>query len=81
MAQGDFTKEEAKETAEAFSEVFKALSKTKQAEFLGHANDIYLFLTACERNYPGENDIPEPTSEPEPDAQPDEPTSDPAHTV
>jgi len=55
MAQGDFTKEEAKETTNAFSEIFKALSKTKQREFLGHANDIYLFLEVCERNCPSEN--------------------------
>lgn len=56
MAQGDFTKEEAKETTIAFEEVFKALSKTKQRELLGNANDIYLFLGACERNCPSEKD-------------------------
>lgn len=49
MAQGEFTKEEADQTVEAFSEVFKALSKPKQREFLGHANDIYLFLEAAKR--------------------------------
>lgn len=52
MAQGDFTREEAKATEEAFTEVFKALSKPKQREFLGHANDIYLFLAACQRECP-----------------------------
>ena len=54
MAQGEFTKEEAKETAKAFGEVFDALPKRKMAEFLGHANDIYLFLSAAERNAPSE---------------------------
>ena len=54
MAQGEFTKEEAKETAEAFKEVFEALSKRKQLEFIGHANDIYLFLSAAEKAAPNE---------------------------
>lgn len=53
MAQGEFTKEEAKETEEAFSEVFKALSKSKQQELFGHANDIYLFLAAAKEAAPG----------------------------
>jgi hypothetical protein len=54
MAQGDFTKEEAKATEEAFKEVFDALPKRKQMEFIGHANDIYLFLAACQRECPSE---------------------------
>ena len=54
MAQGDFTKEEAQTTIEAFDEVFKALPKKKQAEYLGHANDIFLFLEACKRECPSE---------------------------
>ena len=49
MAQGEFTKEEVTETAEAFMEVFGALSKKKQKEFLGHANDICLFLDAAKK--------------------------------
>lgn len=59
MAQGQFTKEEAKATEEAFSEVFKALSKQKQREFLGHANDVYLFLTAAGKAAPSEKDAKE----------------------
>ena len=54
MAQGEFTKEEAKEVTEIFKEVFKALPKTKQREYLGHANDIYLFFAAAERAAPTE---------------------------
>ena len=54
MAQGDFTKEEAAATIEAFEEVFKALSKPKQGAYLGHANDIFLFLEACKRECPDE---------------------------
>ncbi len=52
MAQGEFTKLEAKETAQAFKEVYGALSKRKQMDFLGHANDVYLFLSAAEAAAP-----------------------------
>jgi len=54
MAQGEFTKEEATETEKAFGEVFEALSKPKQRAFIGHANDIYLFLDAAKKAAPGE---------------------------
>jgi hypothetical protein len=56
MAQGDFTKEEAAEIEDTFSEVFKALPKTKQAAYIGHANDIYLFLAAAKKTAPSEAD-------------------------
>lgn len=56
MAQGEFTKEEAKQTTESFTEVFKALPKSKQGNFLGHANDIYLFLEAAGKVAPSESD-------------------------
>jgi hypothetical protein len=52
--QGRATKEEAKATEEAFKEVFEALPKRKQMEFIGHANDIYLFLAAAEKVLPTE---------------------------
>ena len=54
MAQGDFTKEEANEIERVFKEVFDALPKRKQIEFIGHANDIYQFLAACQRECPAE---------------------------
>lgn len=54
MAQGDFTKAEATMMAKAFEEVFKALPKKKQLDFLGHANDIYLFLATCKEKCPDE---------------------------
>ena len=56
MAQGEFTKEEAQATEDAFEEVFKALPKRKQGEYLGHANDIYLFLAACKKGCPSEKE-------------------------
>lgn len=54
MAQGEFTKEEAKATVEAVDEMFKGLSKGKQGEYLGHLNDILLFLKAAEKAAPSE---------------------------
>lgn len=56
MAQGEFTKEEALATEEAFTEVFKALSKKKQMDFFGHANDIFLFLSAAKEAAQGEKE-------------------------
>lgn len=54
MAQGEFTKEEATATEEAVSELFDALSKAKKGEFLGHLNDISLFLSAAKKAAPSE---------------------------
>jgi len=54
MAQGDFTKEEAQATEDALKEVFEALPKRRRMEFIGHVNDIYLFLAACKRECPSE---------------------------
>jgi len=52
MAQGDFTQEEADATADAVTELFKALPKTKQREYSGHLNDIQLFIEAAKKNAP-----------------------------
>ena len=52
MAQGEFNKSEATETEEAFKEVFNALSKKKQREFIGHANDISVFLAVAKEAAP-----------------------------
>lgn len=52
MAQGEFTKEEATATEEAVSEMFNALPKSKKAEFLGHLNDISLFIAAAKKAAP-----------------------------
>lgn len=54
--QGDFTKEEARSIEEAVDEMFKALPKTKQASFLGHLNDILLFIGAAKREAPTEEE-------------------------
>ena len=54
MAQGQFTKEEAVETKKAVDELFAALPKTKQGGYIGHLNDILLFLNAAEEAAPKE---------------------------
>lgn len=52
MAQGEFTKEEASRASEAFDELFGSLTKKRKLEFIGHANDIFLFLDAAKRAAP-----------------------------
>jgi hypothetical protein len=59
MAQGEFTKEEADATDEAVNEMFKALPKTKQMDFIGHLNDILLFVGAAKRAAPSEKSATE----------------------
>lgn len=52
MAQGEFTKEEARETIKAVDEMFKAIPKSKAMQYIGHLNDILLFLNAAEKAAP-----------------------------
>lgn len=57
MAQGEFTKQEARATIEAATKIFRALSDRKQGEFLGRWNDVFLFLEAAKRNAPDESEV------------------------
>ncbi len=63
MAQGEFTKEEAAETRTAVEEIFEALPKSKRVQYVGHLNDIFLFLRAAKEAAPSEegttDEIPE----------------------
>jgi hypothetical protein len=53
MAQGEFTKQEAQATIEAVDEMFsKGISKNRRGEFLGHLNDVLLFLQAAKKAAP-----------------------------
>ena len=54
MAQGQATKEKAVSCKEAISEIAKAFPKSKVGEFIGHFNDVLLFLSACEKVLPSE---------------------------
>lgn len=47
-----FTKEEAKKTSDAVSELFDAIPKSKRMNFFGHLNDICLFIEAAGRAAP-----------------------------
>jgi len=47
-----FTKQNAKDVLEEVDELFSALPKTKQGSYLGHLNDICLFLEAVQRIAP-----------------------------
>ena len=49
MAQGEFTVAEVKATCEAVQELLLALPQRKRMEYIGHANDIFLFLDAAEK--------------------------------
>jgi len=52
MAQGEFTKEEAKETEDALQEIMEAFPKKKALDFIGHFNDVFLFLAAAKQAAP-----------------------------
>lgn len=52
MAQGQFTKEEARETRKSVEEMFDAIPKRKRFDFIGHLNDVMLFLDAAEKAAP-----------------------------
>lgn len=59
MAQGQFTKQEAEATAEAVKELFEALPKSKHMDYIGHLNDIYLFIDAAKQAAPDEAELEE----------------------
>ena len=54
--QGEFTKEEADFALDSVTEIFKGLSKTKQGNYLGHLNDVCLFLEAAKSAAPKEEE-------------------------
>ena len=54
MAQERFTKEECTSCEEALNEIMKAMPKSKVTEFIGHFNDLFLFLTAAKAVAPNE---------------------------
>jgi len=55
MAQGDFTKQEADACREALDEIIKSMPRKKFGEFVGHFNDIFLFISAAKNAAPDEN--------------------------
>jgi len=61
MVQGEFTKEEGAATKKAVEELFDNIPKSRKMEFVGHLNDIFLFIEAAMRNAP--NEKPQPSAE------------------
>jgi hypothetical protein len=57
MAQGKFTKQEADETIKALNEMFDAIPKTRRMNYIGHLNDISLFIGAAKRAAPDEAEV------------------------
>jgi hypothetical protein len=53
----DFTKEAAENAEQAVDQMFKALSKPKQREYLGHLNEVCLFIEAAKKAAPSEETI------------------------
>jgi len=47
-----FSKEEGLEMKEALTEVMNAMPKSKQMQYIGHFNSLFLFLDAAIRNAP-----------------------------
>ena len=56
MTQGIASKEEAKSCREALNEIMNAMPKSKVINFVGHFNDIFLFLSATEKVLPSETE-------------------------
>lgn len=54
MTQGTFSKEEGTEMKEALTEVMNAMPKSKQMQYIGHFNSLFLFLDAAIKNAPNE---------------------------
>lgn len=52
MADKVVTKQEIAELLQSVDELFSAISKTKQGLYLGHLNEICLFLEAAQRTAP-----------------------------
>ncbi len=54
MSQGKFSKEEAEATGKAVQEMFDAIPKSKRLDYIGHLNDVLLFLAAAGKVAPSE---------------------------
>lgn len=52
MSLGEFTKQEANAVKQAVEDMFKALSKKKRIEYIGHLNETFLFIEAAKKVAP-----------------------------
>lgn len=63
MAQGEFTKAECDHARECVETMLERVPKSKRADLIGEANDLFLFLAAAKKVAP--DNPPEP-SDPKP---------------
>ena len=56
MAVGDFTKEEAKVVHECIEEMFEAIPKRRQMEYIGHLNEVLVFVERASKHALHERD-------------------------
>lgn len=49
MGIGDFTKENASRALNTVSDMFEAIPKSKRGGYLGHLNEVSLFIEAARR--------------------------------
>lgn len=54
MTQGKLSKEEAQNCYEAVEEIMKVFPKSKTMDFIGHFNDVMLFLGKAKLELPSE---------------------------
>ena len=59
MSQGDFTQEECDLARECVDEIFTALSKPMKMKFIGHLNDVLLFIAAAKKAAPNAPSSPD----------------------
>ncbi len=57
MAQGEFTKQEADFATETTEKMFEGIPKTRRGEYLGHLNDILLFIAAAKKEAPDKPEL------------------------
>lgn len=56
-SQTDFTPERAKEIRDTVDDMFKGIPKSRRMEYIGHLNDIMLFIGAAERTMKPEGEV------------------------
>lgn len=54
MSRSDLTKQNAANCYEALNEMFEAIPKSKRMNYLGHWNDLSLFLESAKQKLPSE---------------------------
>lgn len=56
-SQRDVTIENLENVIEGFNELFETLPKSKKMQYIGHANDFYLFMAGVKELIEGGQDV------------------------